>query len=267
MGSGIIPISRAATAASAAVKGAVDIAKVINITSSIIKVSITAANAINSGITSKQAGDASETTGAAKNNAGPSPTPDGDEGWHNFYKKDLITYANSTGYCTTCTENQLGTLFEDIFLNYMTEEHGGGAAAHNFRRNNTLWDDDNDRNTVPDFTADAGYTKTWLWIPYKFIRVPEGSAFELKQSKRRGIYLSSNDYQIKGHINNLAARFSTQIADGFQPTFTLVTTYDVSWSPSISAYAAERNIQYFHRKLEYKIVNGVWKFRTSGILF
>ena len=37
---------------------------------------------------------------------------------------------------------------------------------------------------------------------YKHIPVVVGSAYEVK-AKNKGLYLSSNTYQVKGHIDNL----------------------------------------------------------------
>ena len=189
----------------------------------------------------------------------------GDDNWKDFYKTDLKRYYKEE-YGTDGSENDLGTAFEDIFYNYMISEHTNGEIMHNFRRNNTLWDDAHDRNTVPDFSADAIYAKTILGIPYGPIYpVIGGSEYELKQSKNRGIYLSSNNYQIKGHLDNMAARFRNEIANGFRPDFTLITTADVFFSLTIGKYAASRNIDYYHRSAQYRLVNGVWKFRFIGI--
>jgi hypothetical protein len=40
------------------------------------------------------------------------------QGWYPLSKGDLERYANTIGYCTNCTSNQLGSLFEDIFEHY-----------------------------------------------------------------------------------------------------------------------------------------------------
>lgn len=52
----------------------------------------------------------------------------------------------------------------------------------------------------------------------------------------------------------------------YNPSFTLIGTADIRWSPSMSKYALNKGVQYFHRTFQYKIVNGVWKFRTVGVL-
>jgi RHS repeat-associated core domain len=185
--------------------------------------------------------------------------------WKSFRKSDLRNYYILT-HNSQPTENDLGIFFEDIFYNYMLETEPYALKIHNFRRNYTLWDDANDRNTIPDFVSDAAYYEYIVGIPVKFNYVHEGSAWEAKQSKNRGVYLSSYNYQIKGHIDNLAARFKKQIAEGFWPTFTLITTADVIWSPKTLIYAAFKHIEYEQRIMQYKITNGKWEFRSVGIL-
>src|SRR5205823_1797990 len=102
-----------------------------------------------------------------------------------------------------------------------------GTNLHNFRYNAETWRDANSRNTKPDFVADAVYSKMFLGIyPYgKIYTVRGGSAFEVKQ-KGGGIYLSTSSDQIRGHLDNIASRFAKDIANGFTPSFTLITTAD-----------------------------------------
>ncbi|MBX2921162.1 MAG: hypothetical protein KF746_03140 [Chitinophagaceae bacterium] len=96
--------------------------------------------------------------------------------------------------------------------------------------------------------------------------VVEGSAWEIKQNNGRGIYLSSNNDQIYGHITNLAAKHASDIATGlYQPALFLITTYDVPWSLKVSKFAKDKNVQYYHRRSKYKMdKNGSYKFKFVG---
>ncbi len=187
-----------------------------------------------------------------------------DDSW-TFYKSDLITYTQSKGISPT--ENNLGEQFENIFEEYLTSSFPVQTKAMNFRRAGKVWTEGTGRNSKPDFISDDFYDQVAdCWIcPERIKRVSEGSGYEVKQNNRRGIYLSSNDAQIKGHIDNLAAKHSADIATGnYNPSLTLITTYDVSWSPSITRYAGSRNVQYTHRRAMYKMVNGKYQFKFVG---
>lgn len=81
------------------------------------------------------------------------------------------------------------------------------------------------------------------------------------KQKNGSVYLSSNNKQIKGHIDNLAAKHRSDIANGFKPDFTLITTFDASFSSKTLKYASEAKVYFQHRKAQYKIVNGNYKFR------
>ena len=71
--------------------------------------------------------------------------------------------------------------------------------------------------------------------------------------------------QIKGHIDNLARTFEAQMEEhqGFVPALYLVTTSDVRYSPSIAAYALEKNVDYGQIISEFRLINHVWKFRFN----
>jgi len=79
--------------------------------------------------------------------------------------------------------------------------------------------------------------------------------FEVKQMSR-GLYLSSNEWQLQGHIDNLAAKFRDLIKRGYYPILHVVTTADVRFSPRIEKYANDRNVGYSHWAMNYRIVTG-----------
>lgn len=185
-----------------------------------------------------------------------------DDDWHEMYKVDLIRYAQSINYCTNCTANDLGPLFENLFGSWMRSESPISSAALGFKQNDTRWDDANQRTTVPDFTAKQEFFKTFLGIPIPGTgeMIEDGSIWEVK-SGSKSIYLSSNYWQVKGHIDNLAERHIYDISRGFRPSFTLVTTYDVAFSESISDYCASKKIDYYHLKAQYRINGSTWEFK------
>jgi len=184
--------------------------------------------------------------------------------WMGLRKADLRHYAIGSGYCYPCSENELGRYFELIFEGYMLDNHPVATAAHNFRRNTAVWNQGTGRNTAPDFVANSGYLRFSLAPPSLYMQpVLEGSIYELK-AKNGGVYLSSHKGQIRGHIDNLRARHITDVNAGFTPDMTLITTSDVSWSPSLSAYAARRGVAYTHRRAQYRVVNGAHEFRFVG---
>jgi RHS repeat-associated protein len=184
--------------------------------------------------------------------------------WKGFYKKDLIAYAQATGKCTTCSENQLGEIFEEIFEAYMEDEHPVGDKLHNFRRAQNLLTDANDRNTKPDFVADDYYNAAAWPFPPLIIKVAEGSIYEVKQNNGRGIYLSSNTGQLKGHIDNQVAKTIGHKSRGYVgPNITLITTADVKYSWSNYFYAAMLGANFWHRSAMFKIVDGKYKFEFA----
>ncbi len=191
-----------------------------------------------------------------------------DDEWKPFYKSDLITYTQLKGI--NPTENNLGEQFENIFEEYMTTNHPVQAKAMNFRRADRVWTEGTGRNSKPDFVSDDFYDQRGhCWVcPKKEKLVSEGSGYEIKQNNGRGIYLSSNNDQIKGHIDNLAVKHAKDVATGnYNPSLTLITTYDVNWSPSITRYAGMQGVQYTHRRAMYKIVNRKYQFKFVGFGF
>jgi len=184
------------------------------------------------------------------------------QGWSPLYKSDLEAYAESIGYCTNCTSNQLGNLFEDIFEGAVGP---AGVAAH-FRRNGNQLFSLSDRNTKPDFTADAYYHETapngssMPSFPRR-ITIAQGTWYEVK-AMYGNLYASSNEGQIKGHIDNLyehTAGVRNQYP-GFTPGLYIITTADVRISRTIFNHAAGR-VNVYQAIAEYKISNGVYQFR------
>ena len=174
--------------------------------------------------------------------------------WNGLYKSDLINYYKST-YHTEPTAKQLGDEYEKIFYDWESPR------PVDFKMNDKRWEDAQGRNTVPDMTAMAYYQEFEDGTPVGPPNlVPEGSAYEVKAGNK-GIYLSSNDAQIKGHLDNMAARFKKEIAKGFEPQFTLVTVQGVPYSEGIHKYASDRHINFTHLTGLYRIVNGRWEFR------
>ena len=206
----------------------------LSITTISVQFFITGCNAINTSITTQQAG-----TGAV-NNESDSPSP-----WQPLYKSDLIDIYKEK-FHKDPTENELGTYFEDQLEKVVTKRNVGNLGM-NMKRNSEKYTDADDRNTVPDFVGDAvtGYKNSSK-------RIPGGSIIEVKQ-KKGGLYLSSNDYQIKGHIDNLRKRMSRAINNnrGFSPKMALVTTADVSASPKMYKYALSENIEFVHIHAEF----------------
>ncbi|ANH82640.1 hypothetical protein A8C56_18150 [Niabella ginsenosidivorans] len=198
--------------------------------------------------------------------------------WLPFNKSDLETYGRSTGWVTADIEAyksiQMGELMEAIFSDFMSFFEDSKMA--NFHKNLDKFDEGTGRNTVPDFVADGffyekvghGFGSIKIWTEEIKSRVRQSIIFEVKAGNK-GIYLSSNQGQIKGHIDNLYVKMAYWRQKGYIPSVTLITTYDVPYSPGINNYANKRGIEYFHYKAMYRIVNGqyefgFWNMNTSG---
>lgn len=183
--------------------------------------------------------------------------------WLPFYKRDLVNYVMNKGL--SVDENNLGDEFEKIFQNFMTENYPEQTKAMKFRKAKEKWTGGDVRNSKPDFVSDDFYDRSPVIWKTEMKWISEGSGYEVKQNNGKGIYLSSNDNQIKAHISNLSTKHSGDIATGsYNPSLTLITTYDVKWSPSISYYASSRGVQYTHRRSMYKIKKGKYKFDFVG---
>ncbi|WP_425556397.1 DUF6443 domain-containing protein [Hymenobacter saemangeumensis] len=173
------------------------------------------------------------------------------QGWHSLSKSDLSTYYSSTHNGQVGDANQLGATFEGIFGRLASHLKVLPYTGRPFTGTG--------RNTVPDFRGPAGY-----WPKRGIPRVvPNGAWYELK-AKNGALYLSSNQYQIKGHIDNLSLQFSRQIqTSNFRPVLWLVTTADVKYSASIASHALGKNVSYGHAHIEYRIVNNTYQFKFS----
>ena len=182
--------------------------------------------------------------------------------WSNFNKSDLNTYAQSVGICSPCTSNELGAVFEDLFEIVWRSDLGFAATAANFRRERQIWNLGGNRNTMPDFTSDGAYVRIGFFGSESVTRVLRGSAYEVK-AYSRGVYLSSNTYQLKGHIDDLVARHAVARARGYIPQLVLITTADVPYSRSVQAYANARKVAYIHLYMQYQVINGVYQFRLQ----
>jgi hypothetical protein len=157
------------------------------------------------------------------------------------------------------TENDYGSIFE-IWFETWVEENGYSTGDANIHRNNHVMKTDLVRNTAPDFLGDEQVYfltgRTIFGFPkVKKINVESAHAYELK-AKGGGLYLSSNQWQMKGHIDNMANDFAPlEMAYSrapFHPKVTLVTTSDVRYSRGIAKYAASRNVVYEHIVAEYR---------------
>jgi hypothetical protein len=143
----------------------------------------------------------------------------------------------------------LGKELENLFEDFIAHDIVANM-EYRITRNRTKFTG-GDRNTIPDFTGDAivHITDPVTRRPIRNERVVGAHWFELKSSTG-GIYLSSNAYQVEGHIDNLAREFAgtvLQYADqSFRPKLTLITTADVPFSPSIKLYSETNNVDYSH---------------------
>lgn len=189
--------------------------------------------------------------------------PDDAAEWKPLYKKDLAEYYKEK-YKTDGTANDLGTIFENLFDDYI--ESSPGFAPFNIKPNSEKATG-GDRNTVPDFKGDLFVYEVDSRANTKVTRIQGAMWFELK-AKGGGLYLSSNDSQMQGHIDNLSRLYDGSIrkykGQNFKPSLALVTTADVPYSPSMSSYASARDVLYAHIHAEYRKVNGKWEFRFTN---
>jgi len=183
----------------------------------------------------------------------PTANGSGDEDWKPLYKKDLQTYVGSTD------DNILGTAFEELFKEFSRNDLL--MRASNVRPNGKEKFTGGFRNTAPDFVGDAFSEETKGRIRTE-ITIKGADWYELKQ-KSGGLYLSSNEDQIAGHIDNL--RNSTDLAyrkyKGYHSKLYIVTTADVKYSIDIYERVIKNNVLYEHIHAEYRIVNNNWQFR------
>lgn len=97
-------------------------------------------------------------------------------------------------------------------------------------------------------------------IPIPLPPIPNSLWIETKQTSSR-VPLSYDDYQIKGHMDNLAYLFRNQISDDFRPGFGLATLSGVPYSIGNRGYANKLHIGYFHLTAQFRIINGHYEFQ------
>ena len=195
-----------------------------------------------------------------------SDNADDGSNWSGLTKTDLLEYASSLGHknVSSWSDTQVGDFFEAIFYGWMTQSEGTKNAAREFEFswNRNKMTDANSRNTVPDFTASATYLgiKYYGWTIYEAKTGVVGTL----------ISLGSYEGQVRGHIDNMAAKFAWQLAEikssysliapVTAPSITYVTTAGVSISPSVRAEAARNGISLHHVVAQYRVVSGQYKF-------
>jgi RHS repeat-associated protein len=180
---------------------------------------------------------------------------DDSEDWNLLYKRDLQLYFREQNNERPATENELGDMFMDLFEDYV-ESKPFLKFETNVRRYGGPKFTGGDRNTVPDFIGDV------LVVGKKLTRVKGSDWFELKQ-KGGGLYLSSDEGQVRGHIDNLKrnSKYAYEKYRPYQSKLWVVTTADVKFSPGISNHARVNNLAYEHVHAEYRIYKGKWEFR------
>ena len=179
----------------------------------------------------------------------------GGANWQSFTKANLREYYSANNGGRVGTENDLGRTFENIFSRFTQEQW---QPDWNVTSNTKLFSTEPViRNTVPDFRGTGFYMSK----ADGRISIPGGAWYEAK-AKDGGLYLSSNQSQMKGHIDNLAYSMRAAIAEynGFSPTLTLVTTAGVPFSPGIANYASVKGITYRHIVAQYRHVGGKIQF-------
>jgi hypothetical protein len=185
---------------------------------------------------------------------------DSDIGWTSLYKDDLKRYYKEV-HGREGTENELGNEFEFEFENWVNQDIIRRLETRIRRYPGPTVNTGGDRNTKPDFVGDAlihsGKTKR---------RLQMADWWELKQ-KNGGLYLSSDEGQLRGHIDNLRRSTGNFYARygrlGFRAKMYVATTADVKFSPSASRHAKDNKVLYEHVHAEYRIVNGSWQFRFT----
>jgi RHS repeat-associated protein len=181
--------------------------------------------------------------------------------WNPLYKDDLQAYyTGAKGKAGT--DNDLGSFLETLFDQWVGNNPILNV-TYDIRINNDL-STGGSRNTKPDFKGN-GFIYQMEGTSTKTTRIPGAMWFELKASNG-GIYLSSNEDQVRGHIDNIAREFAKEMKlyqrEGFKPRLYLVTTADVPFSPGINKYARDNNVTYGQIIAQYRIVEGgKWEFK------
>ena len=180
--------------------------------------------------------------------------------WRPFTKANLEDYYSQYHNGDSGNNSDLGNAFETIFRQFATTKWPAFHINPTVNPGDILRENTG-RNTLPDFIGLGLYQNKAQPLPIQ--SVPGGSFYEVKAYSGR-ISLSSNKYQIKGHIDNLISRMvgiSAYQAGVFYPSFTLVTTADVPVSQSIISYAFFHRVTYRHISAQYRRTSsGGWEF-------
>jgi RHS repeat-associated protein len=182
--------------------------------------------------------------------------------WRNFDKSDLVAYYRQTNG-REGTDLQLGTLFENLYESFLKSNPVNAMYG---MRKNKVRSEGGDRNTVPDFKGNAIIVQYNSYGQETEPIIVRGAVSVEAKAKGGGLYLSSNVWQMRGHIDNLAREQAGNIvryaaAYNFKPLMTLITTANVSFSPGIFMYAFSQGIAYKHLISQYRIMNGQWQFQ------
>lgn len=220
---------------------------------------VTIANVINTSLLTLPAGTPSVGTNVVPESGGT-----GFGKWAPLYKSDLIEMYKDRNNNKEPTEYDLGKFFESLIPTKSM------VPGYPLKKNSKIFDDANDRNTMPDFTGDAMLSGYNLPI----IRIEDALWVEVKQ-KGGGIYLSTVDGQIRGHIDNIAAKFSSLKLKyrryDFRPKFVLVTTADVKTSSGIKTHIIQQNVAFEHIHAEFrkemKAGKYVWEVRFTDVIW
>ena len=94
--------------------------------------------------------------------------------------------------------------------------------------------------------------------------IPGAVWFEVK-AKDGNIYNSTSTGQIRGHIDNLNARFPKASKEKYKPTLNLITTSNVKVSPSV--INRNSNVYVMHHISQYRTVEGRYEFRFIPVFY
>jgi hypothetical protein len=181
------------------------------------------------------------------NHKGP-VEPAEEDGWKNLSKNDLELMAITEGFCSPCSNYDLGIYFEEVFERHIIST--GFGVNSGLHRNDKLYK--GSRNTVPDFVGDE-YTFTRSRMP-STRRLPGTVWVEMKAKYGGGLYKSSNKGQIYGHISNLNSDTFHHRSKypGYKPTLVVITTKGVRISQAIFNYADGLNVNVQHVIPQYR---------------
>jgi hypothetical protein len=189
---------------------------------------------------------------------------------YDFYKTSLISFVKEKKLCVTCSENDLGLIFEDLV--YELTKTRLQFQNQDFKKNDKKFGEGN-RNTIPDFVGNSHIFDFSEFNKYNqqrigerplfntkypiFTRINDAAWIEAKQ-KNGNIYMSTSTYQIKGHIDNMSSKFADVQSNlksygiDWRPTLYIVTTADVKISQTIFEYATKQKIHLKHYSVVFK---------------